>query len=211
MVSVPKLWPGDTVAILATGPSLCVEDCDYLRGKCRVIAINDAHLLAPWADVLYSSDRQWWPHHKGVPSFHGMKYGITGQRRRIELFKGLPEIQILAHTGTSGLELKPHALRTGSNSGYAAINLAVHFGAARILLLGYNMGPHKGKKHFFGDHVGLTNGSNYQGFIRQFETLVKPLQALGIEVINCTHPTRLGVFKQAKLRDVLKAADEVAA
>jgi hypothetical protein len=42
MGSAPRLWPDSTVAILATGPSLTKADCDYLRGKCHVVAINDA-------------------------------------------------------------------------------------------------------------------------------------------------------------------------
>lgn len=198
------MWPGETVACLATGPSLTQADCDGLRGKVRVIAINDAHRLAPWADVLYSSDRRWWPHYKGVSSFTGLKYGVGSGLNKSNPFSGYPEIQVLKNTGYSGIETEPNGLRTGRNSGYAAINLAVHFGAARILLLGYNMSHHHGA-HFFGDHpVGLHQTSGlYPGFRRSFDSMVAPLKALGVEVINCTTNTSLHTFPQQPWREVL--------
>lgn len=211
LVSAPRLWPGQTVAVLATGPCLTQEDCDFLRGKVPVIAINDAHRLAPWADVLYSSDRRWWPHYKGVPSFTGLKFGVgsgTGINPKANAFHGLPEIQVLRNTGFLGIETDPTGLRTGNNSGYAAINLAVHFGASRILLLGYTM-SHAHGAHFFGNHpAGLAqNASLYPGFRQRFESMVEPLKALGVEVINCSPKTSLTVFPVRQVRDVLAAVE----
>lgn len=196
------------MACLATGPSLTQADCDLLRGKVRVIAINDAHRLAPWADVLYSSDRRWWPYHKAVPAFTGQKFGIGSGLQKRNPFPGLPEIRVLQNTGYSGIEVEPTGLRTGRNSGYAAVNLAVHFGAARILLLGYNMSHHHGA-HFFGDHPAVLrqNAGLYPGFRRSFDSMVEPLKTLGVEVINCTPNTSLHVFPERKLRDVLASQE----
>lgn len=42
-----------------------------MRGKCKVIAVSDSYKLAPWADVLVSSDAAWWRHHN--PEFAGRK------------------------------------------------------------------------------------------------------------------------------------------
>lgn len=211
-VTVPKLWPGSTIACLATGPSLTQEDCDYLRGKVHAIAINDAHRLAPWAEILYSSDRNWWPHYKGVPSFAGVKYGIGSSVGKNNKFAGYPDIKVLRNTGYEGLERDPSGLRNGSNSGFAAINLAVHFGASRILLLGYNMSYPAGKAHFFGNHPsGLSQSeARYPSFRKRFDSIVEPLKSLGIEVINCTEQTSLRAFPVKRLRDVLTSA-EVAA
>jgi hypothetical protein len=193
------------VVCMATGPSLTAADVDYVQHKAPVIAINDAHRLAPWADVLYSSDRTWWPHHKGVPAYAGPKFGVGSAPGKANPFHILPEITVLRNTGHLGLELDPTGLRTGSNSGYAAINLAVHFGAARIVLMGYNLGYAAGKAHFFGDHPpNLTQRESlYVGFRQSFEHLVAPLAALGVEVINCTPETGLATFPVRPLRDVL--------
>lgn len=205
MASVPRLWAGETVACLATGPSLNRDDCEYVRGKCRVIAVNDAHRLAPWADVLYSSDRLWWPHYKGVPTFAGMKYGVGSGQRKSNQIRQCPDVRVLRNDGYSGISTDPTALRTGRNSGYSAVNLAVLFGASRILLLGYNMGYPGGKAHFFGNHpTGLPQHEYlYPSFRKSFDTMVQPLKELGVEVINCTEHTSLTTFPCARLRDVL--------
>ena len=206
MITVPKLWPDSTIACLATGPSLTEEDVQYLRGKMPVIAINDAWQLAPWADVLYSSDRSWWPHYKGVPKFPGMKYGVGSGMGKANPYRLHPEITVLRNTGWTGLELDPSGLKTGKNSGYAALNLAVHFGAKRILLLGYNMSHLHGKCHFFGNHPPnlQQTASLFPNFRRSFDTLVEPLKEQGIEVINCTKHTSLQAFPCGELREVLK-------
>jgi len=202
-----RLWPGSTIACLATGPSLNQEDVDYVRPFCKVLAINDAHRLAPWADVLYSSDRRWWTHYKGVPDFKGLKFGVGSGMGKSNGFAKLPDIRVLKNAGYNGLELSNDGLRTGRNSGHAAINLAVHLGALRIILLGYNLSYQGGKAHFFGDHPqGLPqNPSLFPGFRRSFASLVDPLEELGITIYNCTEDTSLRAFPRRRLRDVLKA------
>lgn len=206
--TVPRLWPNSTIAILATGPSLVREDCERVReAGARIVAINDAHRLAPFADVLYSSDRTWWPHHKGVPSFAGLKFGIGSSPLKANPFHQYPDITVLRNDGYDGLSTDPAGLCNGQNSGYAAINLAVHLGAARILLLGYDMAWRNGKAHFFGDHVGLAQHEYlYPSFRKHFDTLVDPLLALGITVINCTQASSLQAFPMGDLRDVLSTA-----
>lgn len=208
-ISVPKAWSGATVACLATGPSLVAEDVDYLRGKVRVIAINDAYRLAPWADALYATDAQWWRWHHGVPDFRGAKWSMNHTRwRGVDVT--YPDVQLLRNTGPAGLEPDPTGLKNGRNSGYAAINLAVHYGATRIVLLGYDMQPHGGKSHFFGEHPNRSQ-SPYAQFRRNFHTLIKPLEKRKISVINCTRETLLTAFPCAPLRDVVRESDRVAA
>lgn len=203
----PRLWPESTIACVATGPSLTESDCKYLRGKVPVIAVNDAHLLAPWADVLYSSDRQWWPHHKGVPKFQGLKYSVGSGMGKRNPFHHYPEITVLRNTGWTGLELDPSGLKTGKNSGYAALNLAVHLGATRVILLGYNLSHLHGRAHFFGNHHPSLQQTTalYPNFRRAFDTLVEPLKAAGVTVINCTKQTSLQAFPLGDLREVLEA------
>ena len=208
-ISVPKVWPGDTVACLATGPSLVAEDVDYLRGKVRVIAINNAYTLCPWADALYGTDQRWWRWHQGVPSFTNPKWSMNHSQWRGWDHK-YPDVQLLRNTGPNGLEHEPTGLKNGRNSGYAAINLAVHYGATRIVLLGYDMQPAKGKSHFFGEHPNRSV-SPYASFRARFMSLQKPLAKIGVDVINCSRHTALTAFPCAPLRDVIRESDRVAA
>lgn len=200
MISVPRLWPGQTFTLIGGGPSLTPADVDAVRGVGPVIAINDAYRLAPWAEVLYAADCKWIDWHDGVPSFTGLKYSIQGGT--------LPattraDWQVLRNTGFVGLELEPDGLRAGFNSGYQALNLAVHLGAARIRLLGYDMSlTIDGRSHWFGAHPDHLT-SPYPEMRAAFESLIDPLAALGIVVVNCSRRTALTTFPCATLEDEL--------
>jgi hypothetical protein len=192
-VMVPRLWPQGTIVCVGTGPSLTADDVEYVRGKAdAVIVVNDAYKLAPWADVLYACDSKWWDWHKGVPAFQGLKYTLQSRAAK------WPGVQVLTHRGESGLDLDPSAVRTGKNSGYQAINVAVHLGARRVILLGYDM---RGT-HWFGNHP---DGSKppFALCLTYFQTLVEPLHEAGVEVINCTRKTALTMFPQMTLQEAL--------
>lgn len=195
MVTVPKLWPGSTVAILAGGPSLTQADVDFCRGRARVIAIKDAIQLAPWADVLYACDAKWWRHYAKGLTFTGPRYSLETESE--------PWASVLRNTGEMGLEIDPTGLRTGRNSGYQAINLAVHLGATRIVLLGYDMRPVNGKDHWFGPRPPSywTLTPPYKNFLELFPSIVAPLQTLGVEVLNATPGSALTLFPAVRLED----------
>lgn len=194
---VPKLWPGSTIVILGGGPSLTEADVRYVGERphlARTIAIKEAYLLAPWADVLYACDHSWWRYYDGAPTYAGLKYTLEAP------YSGVVQLQ---NTGDSGLELEPTGLRTGHNSGYQAINLAVHLGATRVLLVGYDCwaGSDGRQTWYTAKRPHLT--SPYPVFLQSFSTIVEPLKAAGIEVINCSRWTLLRAFPQQQLEDVL--------
>lgn len=214
-VAVPKLWPGCTMVILGGGPSLTEEDVRYVGERphlTRTIAIKEAYLLAPWADVLYAADESWWRYYNGAPTFGGLKYSIEDWpvgdahyapdalvlRRRT-----YPDVSLLRNRGNAGLELEPTGLRTGHNSGFQAINLAVHLGATRVLLVGYDCwaGSDGRQTWYTVKRPHLT--SPYPVFLQSFGTIVEPLKAAGIEVINCSRRTLLRAFPCRPLEEVL--------
>jgi hypothetical protein len=208
VVAVPRAWPGETAVIIATGPSLTVDDVEYCRGKARVIAINNAYELAPWADALYGTDARWWHWHKGVPSFTGAKWSM--EHSQWGPYRALyPDVQRLKNNGANALEHDPTGLRNGRNSGFASINLAVHYGVSKVILLGYDMQPRGGKSHYFGEHPNKSK-SPYPQFRAAFETLVKPLKKKGVDIVNCSRNSALNAFYKAELRSVL-AEKQVAA
>jgi hypothetical protein len=204
---LPRLCTTGTVVCIASGPSLTTEDCEYVRGKATVIAVNDAVRLAPWADVLYSSDRVWWTKNKKrVKDFAGLRVKVATKPwvktdvRKYPFNDG--GILILKNYGDHGLELQSDGIRNIQNSGSAAINVAVHLGAKRILLLGYDMGVSKGRAHFY-DTKPVAIRSPYIWFRQLTKTMVKPLKAAGIDVINCSRETALEHFPRQPLREAL--------
>lgn len=189
---VAPIWQGQTVVCVGTGSSLTRDRVEFCRGRARMIVVNDAFKLAPWADCMYAADDKYWRWENGAPDFTGMKYTIEPCR------KEWPGLRVLKNKGLTGLSLDPSGLCTGSTSGYQAIGLAVHLGAARIVLLGYDMHG----KHFFGSHK---DGSvpPFTLSLAAFPTLVEPLRTIGVEVINCTPKSAIKTFPSADLHDVL--------
>lgn len=197
---VPRLFPGGTIVCIGSGPSLTRDDVDYARDHATaLVAVNDAVRYAPTAAALMASDAAWWVAREGVPDFVGLRYCLENVPSRI------PGVSTLRNTGIEGLETDPTGLRTGRNSGYAAINLAVHLGASRILLLGYDMhAPSERRSHFFGAHsFPLRGNSDYAMFRRFYEYIVEPMKALNVDVVNCSRETELATFPRRPLRDVL--------
>lgn len=195
IVSAPRLWPGETFVCLGSGPSLTAEDVDFCHGRARVIAVKDTVQLAPWADVLYSGEIKWWKHYAPTLDFEGLRYGIDHQDMATYA-------TVLKNTGMSGLDTEPTGLRTGKNSGFQAINLAVHLGAARIVLLGYDMGLSGDRTHFFGEHP-YPRSNVFQDFVPLFETLVEPLRARGVTIVNASRKTALSCFDRCSLSEAL--------
>lgn len=192
---VPTLWSGPVV-VIATGPSLTQEDVDYVRGKCPVIVVNDAHRLAPWANVLYASDPAWWNYYKGVPEFTGLK--IIRDRHGGEACSRQWNLScIKLNIDKKGWSHDPSVIHSGHNGGYQAGNLAVLFGGTKIIYLGLDMqGDNKEPPHFFGLHPKLIGrGHSYESWIRRFETIVQD----GFEVVNCSRETALTCFRRSTI------------
>lgn len=185
------------------------EDAEYVRGKCRVIAVNnqgiDAEIdgvkipaMAPWADALYAADNKWWK------AYAPHSLGFAGHKVTIRDSYGLRGLECLQISQQPVFDPRPTHLVTGGNSGYQAIHLAVHFGAKRIVLLGYDMKSHGLQRHWFGNHPGRLNSlGNYASWIRSFNRFAPVLKKMGVEVLNCTRVTALSCFDRADLRSVL--------
>ena len=98
----------------------------------------------------------------------------------------------------------PETVVTGKNSGYAAVNLAYHLGAERILLLGFDMKMRGDSRHWFGAHPdGMEVHSNYAMFIAAFKT-IHPA-AYGLEIWNVTRDTALDCFPRYDLDELCAA------
>lgn len=82
------------------------------------------------------------------------------------------------------------------------MNLAVNRGATDILLLGFDMKMKGGTRHFFGEHPGnLRKCSGYEGWVRDFATMVPDCEARGIRIVNCTPDTALTCFPCRPLKE----------
>jgi len=170
-----------------------------LRDKVRTIVINDQFRLAPWADVLYGADWQWWmhPNNRDALDFVGTKVTVGWP-------VSFPQVMYLNAGHTTGLDSRADHLATCNNSGHQAMDLAVHFGATTLLLFGFDMRKVDGKAHNFGDHPkGLENNSPFKDFVRLMTLSAPAFYGKRVEVINCTPRSALKCFKHDSLENVI--------
>lgn len=195
-------WP--EIVCIASGPSLTRDDCERV-GRWRsaaegraAIVVNCSFRLAGWADVLYAADTQWWrDHHVEAATFHGERWTCSGEPAQLH---GVNRCE--ARFG-QGLCRDPRYLNTGGNSGYQAINLAYHFGARRIILLGYDMQHTGGRRHWHEDYPAGGNAAPVESWRKRFEPLARDLRNDGVTVINATRVTALECFERMPLEDAL--------
>ena len=123
------------------------------------IAVSGSYHLYPEADILYSSADDWWDK-EYQEDFKGLCLGIYENRKNYHFISSL-------HTTGFGTKV----LHTGTNSGFAAVNLALLLGMTKVYLLGFDMRLHEdGRKHYFGNYEEIEDrGGIYEGFIQEFE------------------------------------------
>jgi hypothetical protein len=200
--TVPPMWQGQTVAILASGPSMSQAVADSVLHLPR-IAVNTTYQLARDAEMIYACDAVWWakyPDAVAGPGLNVAMEAVPGHHPATP-----PAVKVLRNTGRTGFDPHPACLRTLNNSGAQALQIAVHARAARILLLGFDM---KGE-HWHGAHPrGLTNQkqSSLAGWVVLYRELARELAARGVSVINCTLNSALDCFPKEPLEDVLRVS-----
>ena len=185
---------GCTWIILASGESLpqSIAEVD-LTGQ-HVMTINSSWRMAPGAAVHYSNDHDWWQHET---DFRGTGRRMCGSAITIPGVDNSYRFDKKAR----GLCLSPGRIAWGGNSGYAGINLAVQFGASRILIAGFDM---CGKSHWHGDHhPRIRKPFNFRMWLQRFDELARDCRRQRIEVINCSARTELKCFPKRKLSEVL--------
>lgn len=184
---------------LGSGPSLTPEDVAACR-PFPTIAINNTVELAPWATICFAADYSWWDERRGLPWF-------TGRKASMAVFNSAryPDVEVYQQGGDGGIDERPDYLRTGRNSGFSAIGLAVKEGATDIVLLGYDMQPSaSGEHHWHQPHLGNRHPS-YARSISFFETLKEPLTRLGVRVFNASTSTAIppSIFPHVPLHEVI--------
>lgn len=195
---IPQDWIGKTCAVIASGPSLTPEDVAYCRGKAIVAVVNDNYRLAPWADLLYAADYRWWDHHDGVVGFAGERW--TQDERAAKEFG----LNWVAGRDAAGFSFDRERIHYGRNSGFQCCNIAILRGAARILLLGFDMQAAGRRRHWFGDHPGeLNRDSDYAGWVLRMNEAAQGAKDARVEIINCSRVSALTAYPRARLADCL--------
>lgn len=223
---VPKIWDGGDCYILGGGPSLTkqfgipeetvqavksgVADpsayspyMEFLHNK-HVIGINIAFRIGNWIDMLYFGDKSFYTRFKHeIQRFPNLK--VTCRLSLDQPFPNIKNLRRLATSQTFGLTTKPDSVRWNSNSGGSGINVAVHTGAKRIFLFGYDMQSTGRQTHWHSMYAGQNSNRNpYKTHSKCFPMIARDAKKLGIEIINVNPDSKISCFPKMELSEVKK-------
>ena len=227
---VPKIWEGGDVWIIGGGPSVVrqFEIPDdivnaVIRGRSplstyspymeaihnkHIIGVNVAHRLGPWVDMMLFGDSSFYTRYRvDLAKFSGVKISLH------PISKNDPWIKQLKVNGnrSRGISENNSILSWNSNTGAAAINLAVHTGAKRIFLLGFDMGINKDNMQHWHNVYNKgridTNDKRkvlpYHKHLLCFPFIAEDMKRLGIPVFNISPDSTIKEFPKISLKEAL--------
>lgn len=195
-------WQGRTVAVLASGPSSTPRASQLLReAGVPVIATNTTGKLG--CDILYGADVSWWTNRDN-------EWALSSEALLVTASVSVPfrKVHSVLVTGLYGFDPVVGNIRTGMNSGYQAIHLALQTKPARLLVLGVDLTIKHGV-HWHGLHSnGMSNPS--ERFLERcrpwFSALREIADKQGTSVINCSQISKLDCFPISTLEKELASS-----
>ena len=191
----------------------------------HVIGINNAYQLGAWIDILFFGDWTWFESHmKQLRSCKGLLVSCSGrlpehqQSRDAARVKYVKKAEDIKTGGKKkvGLTSAKRQVVWNYNSGAAAINLAVHFGAVKSVLVGFDMQPGRvgGKDgdvtHWHGAHFEKHKGDvskirpPFHRHLSCFPAIKKDADAMGVTIYNMSPDSAIDCFPKITLEEALK-------
>lgn len=186
--------------VIASGPSLLGFDFARLPSGFRIGANRSAWLAK--CDAFVTVDRNF--HRREAD-----RIATFGANAHVALPDQQPPIPGVTYWKYArcldGLAFAPGTL-AGSNSGFAALNLAVQLGYTEIALLGFDMKWVAGRSHFhdgYGQRMSVDR--SLATWSQAFDTAARQLADTNIRVTNFIGPfgSRIKAFPTAPLEDLL--------
>lgn len=199
----PRDWTGETAFIVAGGPSIKNLEVSRLRGQ-RVIAVNNSFRICPFAEYLFAMDTRWLRiHETELKRFGGHVVTVSTTFK----MQGLKRMRKMAPPGLTDKRNSVVGRRTGV---HGAINLAVHLGVSRIVLLGVDCRNSKdGETHWHKPHKWTQKPDCFDEQYKDLKSTVKPLKKLGIEIINASPFTKIDFWDKQDIDEILTSAAQI--
>jgi len=176
----------------------------------RCIGCNDAYQLGPQVvDICFFGDARWFTIHNrdwiaelgkpGLRKFSGIVCTNTDRAFHGRWVKKLER-------RPTGVCKEPWRCAWNQNSGAAAVNLALHTGAKKIVLVGFDM--QLSPEGIANYHLNLKDQPSptvYPRFIAGFERLKEKMRVMfqGVRVVNATPGSAMQTFPIMTLEEAL--------
>jgi hypothetical protein len=226
---VPRMWEGGDVWIIGGGPSLSkqfdipdpviksvIEGASPLSvfspymtaiHNKHVIGVNVSYMLGTWIDMIFFGDTGFFLAHKqGLADFPGLRVSSTPHTSGIDWIKYLQKDS--AHT--RGISPNPKMISWNGNSGAAAISVAVHTGAKRIILLGFDMRLNGNRDQHWHNIYGKAHLDEtkmrklpFDRHLRGFPIIAEDAKRMGVEIINACPDSAITCFPRVSVKELL--------
>lgn len=225
---VPKIWEGGDVWIIGGGPSITKQFgvsqkvvYDVVMGKQplslyspfmesihkkHVIGINVAYMIGDWVDMVFFGDSSFFDQHKNnLYNFPNLKVSCAPQTAKFPWVKTVNKDP----SHPFGISTNPSTVSWNKNSGGSAISVAVHMGAKRIFLLGFDMKLIDNKQHFHSQYNRSGEPKNitrlpFQRHLQGFPAIAADAKKMGVEIINVNPDSAINDFRKVDLQEALK-------
>lgn len=200
---VPPMFEGEDCWIIGGGPSLRNVDLDKLLAEKNVLGINDGYLY-DCCDVCFFGDTVWYSTHKeALAKWDHPIYTSSACATSVHF------LDLIGF----GLSKNKNELGWNSNSGMAGINLALHFGASRIFLLGFDMCFSESGESNWHKNIRKVNQNTYRCFLSHQRNIERDWRKYfkKVDIFNCLvgdNPSQLTVFPRVKLDEILGINDK---
>jgi hypothetical protein len=195
-------WKNQQCFIIGGGASICSQDMGLLKGQ-KIIVINTSYEAVPWADFLVFSDSRWWDHnYKKLKEFKG-KVICTSSAVSGPLYK-------MHRKSPPGLASDIGTLAVKFTTLSAAINLAVHLGAIRLILLGIDGKSVSGKTHHHSPHPWKQMAGCWDQQRIDLVKITEELRELNIECVNASPDSAWDLWPKVRYEDYVGKTLELA-
>ena len=167
----------------------------------QVLGINAAYMIGDLFSHILFVDECFWKHNKENLLKHPAQLVSFDNRH-----KNVPHPSII-HLGKDtgklqGIHPDPTKICFNNSTGGAAINYAVHLGATKIVLLGFDMNGEK-TTHFHNEYFWINNKPPFKEHLLPFKQIAKECNERGVEVLNASPNSSITAFKKVSVSDLL--------
>jgi len=216
------------------------------RGKYRIIGCNKAYREGSWIDAIWCGDDRYFFKYRNamVREYNGLRISLSNAAERDKHFKWMCKFRggkkqmrqlekmmkdslldpvvfrTLKKNPTTGICPLPGYICWNSNTGSSAINLAYHFGARKIALMGFDMqslpikNPTSAQRktgitrqtHYhegYPEWGGPSKKLPYNRYRRRFPVIAQHAKLLGLEIIDCSLNGALTQFPKIPVERVI--------
>lgn len=227
--SVPRIWEGGDVWILGGGPSVpkqfgIPDDVvnkvfqgtfppsiyssymERIHDK-HVIGINVSFLIGNWIDVMFFGDMNpYLQYREKLAQFPNLRVCCHPQIEKVHWIKYL-----MRDPRCRGISDNPKSVCWNFNSGAAAISMAANAGAARIILLGFDMNLDANAVQHWHNLYGRGQIKDqkrlaklpFNRHLKGFAEIARDAKRRGISILNASPTSAIVEFPKFSVKDLV--------